>query len=74
MVRKCKCSGGCCGPQTDEVSRRGFLTVVGAGAATATVAAQAWADWLQTHTSPEELVLEEGPHAAHLPDRLSLRP
>ncbi len=55
MVRKCKCSGGCCGPQTDEVSRRGFLTVVGAGAATATVAAQAWADWLQTHTSPEEL-------------------
>ena len=39
MVRKCKCSGGCCGPQTDEVSRRGFLTVIGAGAATAAVGA-----------------------------------
>ena len=30
MVRKCKCAGGCCGSQTDEVSRRGFLTVIGA--------------------------------------------
>ena len=55
MVRKCKCAGGCCGSQTDEVSRRGFLTVIGAGAATAAVGTQAWADWLQTHSSPEEL-------------------
>ncbi len=55
MVRTCKCAGGCCGPQTDEVSRRGFLTVIGAGAATAAAGAQAWGDWLQTHSSPEEL-------------------
>ena len=48
MVRKCKCAGGCCGSQTDEVSRRGFLTVIGAGAATAAAGTQAWADWLQT--------------------------
>ncbi len=39
MVRKCKCAGGCCGSQTDEVSRRGFLTVIGAGAATAAAGA-----------------------------------
>jgi hypothetical protein len=55
MVRKCKCSGGCCGSQTDGVSRRGFLTLIGAGAATAALGAQAWADWLQKHSSSEEL-------------------
>ena len=54
MVRKCKCAGGCCGPQTDEVSRRGFLAVLGAGAATAAVASQAWAEW-PPKQSPEEL-------------------
>ena len=55
MVRKCKCSGGCCGSQTDGVSRREFLTLIGAGAATAALGGQAWAEWLQNQASPEEL-------------------
>ena len=55
MVRKCKCSGGCCGVKANDVSRRDFLTLIGAGAATAAIGGQAWANWLQQHTSPEEL-------------------
>ncbi len=55
MVRKCKCAGGCCGPQTDGVNRRDFLTVIGAGAATAAAGGPALADLLQSQTSPEEL-------------------
>lgn len=55
MVRQCKCSGGCCGSQTDGVSRRNFLALIGVGAATTAIGGQAWADWLQSHTSPEEL-------------------
>jgi non-lysosomal glucosylceramidase len=55
MVRKCKCSGGCCGSQADGVNRRDFLALIGAGAATTAVGAQAWGKWLADHTSPEEL-------------------
>ncbi len=29
-MRQCNCSGRCCGPQTDEVNRRDFLSIVGA--------------------------------------------
>ena len=64
MVRKCKCSGGCCGSQTDGVSRRDFLTLIGAGAATAALGAQAWAEWLQSHIFARGTrTLEKGPHA-----------
>jgi non-lysosomal glucosylceramidase len=55
MVRKCNCSGGCCATPTSGVSRREFLTLIGAGAATTALGAQAWATWLADHTSPEEL-------------------
>ena len=50
-----KCSGGCCGVKANDVSRRDFLTLIGAGAATAAIGSQAWANWLQQHSSPEEL-------------------
>ena len=55
MVRQCKCSGGCCGPQADEVNRRDFLSLVGAGTAAAMTGGSAWADWLQQQVPPEEL-------------------
>lgn len=55
MVRTCKCAGGCGGSPIDEVSRRGFLTVIGAGAATTAIGAQAWGNWLQDHTPTEAL-------------------
>ena len=63
MVRKCECSGGCCGPQGDEVNRRDFLAIVGAGATTAALSGPAWADWLQKQASPEELDRYEFPAA-----------
>jgi len=55
MARRCNCSGGCCGSLAADVNRRDFLTLIGAGAASAMIGRQAWADWLQNHTSPEEL-------------------
>ena len=55
MAHECQCSGGCCGSQSNGVSRRDFLTLIGAGAATAALGAQAWANWLESHSSPEEL-------------------
>ena len=55
MARQCKCSGGCCGTPTEDVNRRDFLTLIGAGAASAAIGGQAWADWLQKQMSPEEL-------------------
>ena len=73
MVRTCKCSGGCCGSQADEVSRRGFLTVIGAGAATAAVGTQAWPMAPAAFLARGTCQLEEGPHAGRAADRLSLR-
>ena len=48
MKRKCNCSG-VCGPQ-DDVSRREFIELLGAGAAGAVLAGQAW-----TAEPPEDL-------------------
>lgn len=55
MARQCQCAGGCRGSQTDGVNRRDFLALIGVGAATTAIGSQAWADFLQSHASPEEL-------------------
>ena len=55
MGRDCKCSGVCCGPQDDGVNRRDFLSLAGAGAATAALSGMAWADWVQQRMPAEEL-------------------
>ena len=62
MVRKCNCSGGCCGPQTDEVSRRDFLTLSAAGATSAALA-RAGLGRLAPAASPARGIgpLEKGP-------------
>jgi non-lysosomal glucosylceramidase len=54
MKRQCSCSGAC-GPQSDEVNRREFISIVGAGTTTAFLSGPAWADWLQKQAAPEEL-------------------
>jgi non-lysosomal glucosylceramidase len=41
MKRKCNCAGGC-GPQANDVTRREFIELVGAGAAGAIFGASAW--------------------------------
>ena len=46
MARKCNCSGGRCGPQGDDVSRREFLTIAGGGAAATLLTGPALADWI----------------------------
>jgi uncharacterized protein (DUF608 family) len=55
MGRDCNCSGRCCGGQDDGVNRRDFISLVGAGAATAALAGPAWADWVQQQVPAEEL-------------------
>ncbi|MCE5266728.1 MAG: non-lysosomal glucosylceramidase [Planctomycetaceae bacterium] len=55
MVRKCKCAGGCCGSQSSDIDRRGFLTILGGSAAAAGMSGPAWAEWVQNKVSPEQL-------------------
>ena len=55
MARRCKCSGGCCGPQGDDVSRREFLTITGGGAAATLLTGSALADWVGREATAEEM-------------------
>jgi non-lysosomal glucosylceramidase len=54
MPRDCNCAGGC-GPQPDGVSRRGFLTLVGAGTAGMMLAGKSWAEWVAEQVPAGEL-------------------
>jgi uncharacterized protein (DUF608 family) len=54
MPRECNCAGGC-GPQESRVTRRDFITLVGAGSAGVLLGGPAWADWVAQQASPETL-------------------
>ncbi|MGC8639792.1 MAG: GH116 family glycosyl-hydrolase [Isosphaeraceae bacterium] len=54
MPRKCNCSGRC-GPQNDEVSRREFIEIAGAGAAGAVLGGSTPAVGASRPKSPEDL-------------------
>src|SRR6266700_1492126 len=54
MPRDCNCAGGC-GPQADGVTRREFLTLVGAGTAAALLAGPSWARFVEKAASSAEL-------------------
>jgi uncharacterized protein (DUF608 family) len=54
MTRKCDCSGGC-GSQGNDLTRREFIGVVGAGAAGAALGASAWAAGAAPPPSPADL-------------------
>lgn len=56
MTRNCKCSG-VCGPQSDGVTRRGFITLVGAGAAGALLA-QPGVAWGEAAPVPDARLAE----------------
>ena len=54
MPRTCNCAGPC-GPQESGVTRREFLTIVGAGTAAALLAGPAWSRFVEKAASSEEL-------------------
>lgn len=55
MVRKCNCAGGCCGPKSNDVSRRDFFSILGGSAAAAAMSGPAWAQWVQNRVPLEQL-------------------
>lgn len=54
MPRKCSCSGGAC-RSANTVTRRGFLTLFGAGGAAAAMGGPAWAKWIGQQATTEDL-------------------
>ena len=56
MARKCNCAG-VCGTEAEGLSRRDFLTKVGAGTTVAFLTGPAWTAWTQQLVPPEELAL-----------------
>jgi len=54
MPRECNCAGGC-SPQTDGVTRREFITLVGTGTAGALLGGPTWAEQVARQTPPLEL-------------------
>ncbi len=52
MTRKCNCSGACF-PQSDDLTRRDFISLVSAGTAGALLTSEGWPAWLNEQTPLE---------------------